>query len=391
MTDAPDVIILGAGAAGLMCAKTAAEQGRRVLLLDRDAEPGRKISISGGGKANFTNRHMAPSRFVGDPDFCRPALEAFPPARMLDFMARHGLAWEERGCGRLFGRARARTLVDALVRDCLRAHCRFLMGEPAERVERVGNGFRVLRNGRALCAPRLVLATGSPAWSGLGSDDGVRWARRMGHRTHPFRPVLVPLRMPPEWPLHGLAGVSLPAILSAGGRAYADDLLFTHDGLSGPAALQASCRWEPGQPITANFLPHMSFSALLDAPECGRQAPRALLARQAPRRLADALLPPDVARRRAAELSRAARTLLHDAVHAHSVVPAGTAGMGRAEAAMGGVCTDEINAWSMESLRVPGLFIVGELLDVAGELGGYNLHWAWASGCLAGRSLGGGD
>lgn len=381
-----DVLVLGAGAAGLMCARTASLRGRRTALADRHAAPGRKLSASGGGKANFTNLRMDPAHYLGDAAFCEPALEAFTPRHMLDFMARHRLAWEEREHGRLFGLARAQTLADALTADCLNAGCRFFMGRRVERVEKHAGGFAAFcHDGSSLHAGSLVLATGSPAWPSLGADDaGARWALRMGHKTRPFRPILAPLYMPPDWPLHGLAGVSLPATLTVADYVCTDHLLFTHDGLSGPAALQASCSWESGRPIMVDFLPGLDFGDLLDAPHNGKFPPRSLLARHMPKRLADALLPPETARRKSAELSRAWRRTLRQAVHAHCVTPVGIAGMDKAEAAAGGVRTEDVDAWSMESLLVPGLFIVGELLDVAGRLGGYNLHWAWASGYLAG-------
>ena len=390
MSNAPaltfDVLILGAGASGLMCALTAAGRGRRVALVDHAVSPGRKIVVSGGGKANFTNLHMDIDNFVGQaPEFCEPALAQFPPQRMLDFFASHDLAWEEREHGQLFGRAQAGVLVDALVRDCAKGKYRFFLEQRIIAVEKHGDGFCVRLEGRELHSASLVLALGSPAWPQVGATEaGSHWARQLGHSVSPFRPVLAPLRMPASWPLHGLAGISLSATLSTGGYVRTDDVLFTHDGLSGPAALHASCHWCAGQPLTVDFLPHTALSALLDAPECGKLLPRTLFSRHMPQRLADALLPAELARRKIAELSRAARNALCAAVHAHTVIPEGTAGMRRAEAAAGGVRTDELDPWSMESLRSPGLYIIGELVDIAGHLGGYNLHWAWASGALAG-------
>lgn len=380
---------MGAGAAGLMCAKIASERGRSVALVDHGAAPGRKISISGGGRANFTNLHMHSGHFCCDtPAFCEPALESFPPERIQSFLAQHGLAWEERNHGQLFGVEKAGTLVDALVRDCTRAHCRFFLERRVVGVARKEPGFAVDLGEQVLRAPSLVLATGSPAWPQVGATGaGAQWARALGHSVQPFRPALAPLRMPSSWPLHGLAGISLPATLRINTYSRTDDLLFTHDGMSGPAALHASCHWQPGSILSVDFLPEKDFGLLLDAPEHGKQLPRTLLSRHMPQRLADALLPQELARRKTAELSRAARTSLRQAVHAHTVVPDGTAGMRRAEAAVGGVQTAHMNAWSMESLLVPRLYIIGELLNVTGQLGGYNLHWAWASGHLAGTQV----
>ena len=392
-----DVLILGAGAAGLLCARTAARRGRRVMLADHAATPGRKLALSGGGKANFTNIHMGIEHYVGtEADFCEPALSAFSPKDIMTLLAGHGLVWEEREHGQLFGLDRADTLVDALVRDCREAGCRFWLEHAIEDVERSPHGFTVrLRHKggvRTVNAASLVLALGSPAWPQAGaSDAGTRWAKKLGHTTLPFRPVLVPLRMPASWPLQGLSGISLKVRLRTAhdGTVYerVDDLLFTHSGISGPAVLQLSCRWREGQEILMDFLPHVRFDQLLDAPENGKLLARTLLCRHLPQRLADALVPGELTRRKAAELSRSARTALRDSVHAHRVIPAGHEGLRRAEAAAGGVSTAQINAWSMESLLTPGLFLVGELLDVTGHLGGYNLHWAWASGHLAGNHV----
>lgn len=398
-----DVLILGAGAAGLLCARAAARRGRKVTLLDHAATPGRKIAVSGGGKANFTNLHMNTAHYVGHPlsptsEFCEPALSEFSPKAITSLLAEHGMAWEEREHGQLFGLEKAEKLVDALLRDCQNAGCQFLLQHSIEDIEHSAQGFTVQARDhgqdkdatRALTAASLVLALGSPAWPQAGATDmGARLAKLLGHIVHPFRPVLVPFRMPATWALQGLSGISLKARLRTGEgkEAYerVDDLLFTHAGISGPAALQISCRWHAGQEILMDFLPHCRFDQELDTPEHGKLLVRTLLCRHMPQRLADALLPKELARRKVAELSRAARNALRDCVHEHRVIPAGHEGMRRAEAAAGGVNILEVNPWSMESLVTPRLFVVGELLDVTGHLGGYNLHWAWASGQLAGQ------
>lgn len=415
VTEHADVLILGAGAAGLLCARTAARRGRKVVLLDHAPTPGRKIAVSGGGKANFTNLHMDARHFIGHDehlaDFCEPVLNAFGPRAVMALLSEHGLAWEEREHGQLFGLEKATLLVDALVRDCQKAGCLFVLGHSIEAIEHTTRGFvvRATREGnkgttketaetparearnkggaRTITAASLVLALGSSAWPQVGaSDAGAHWARHLGHHVHPFRPVLAPLHMPALWPLQGLSGISLKVRLRTRDYERVDDLLFTHSGISGPVTLQLSCRWQPGQEIIMDFLPHTRFDALLDAPENGKLLVRTLLCRHMPQRLAEALLPEDLSRRKVAELSRAARTALRDAVHSHRVIPAGHDGLRRAEAAAGGVSTAQINAWSMESLLTPGLFVVGELLDVTGHLGGYNLHWAWASGYMGGQN-----
>ncbi len=388
---ARDLLVIGAGPSGLMCAMAAGRRGLSVTLVDAAARPGGKIAVSGGGKANFTNRHVSPEQYVGeDPAFCAPALERCTPQEMLDYVERHGIPWEEREHGRIFCRVSARRLIEALVRDCARAGCAMLTGRAATAVRMENGLFTVDTAVGPLTSRHLVIAAGSPAWPRTGATDtGLRLARSLGHSLLPVRPVLAPLHMPPEWALHDLAGISLPVRIRAGDHVFSDHLLFTHQGISGPAALLASCRWAAGTALEIDFLPELRFSELLDAPECGRLLVRSLLSRHMPQRLADKLLPPDLARRKVAELSRAKRTLLHETVHAHAVTPTGTGGLPRAEAAAGGVSTREVDPYTMESLRCPRLYLTGEVLDVAGYLGGYNLHWAWASGKVAGESAGG--
>ncbi|MEG6506663.1 NAD(P)/FAD-dependent oxidoreductase [Nitratidesulfovibrio sp. 1201_IL3209] len=411
---ATDVIILGAGASGLFCAMTAAARGRRVTLVDHARATGRKVRIAGGGKCNFTNLEMHAKHYVGgNPHFPKSALARFTPWDMVSLVSENAIAWEEREHGQLFCLHAADDVADLLERRCRAAGCRFLLGQRVEGVEHDGTAFVVTiapaqapgsdtdsdaepgpqaagRGGPGtpvrLRAASLVVATGSPAWPQVGATDiGHRIARRFGHAVAPPRPVLAPLAMPPQWPLHGLAGIALPARVTTAGVSFTLPLLFTHRGISGPAALQASCHWQPGAPVEIDFLPGENLDEMLRVPEHGKLLARTLLGRLLPTRLADRLVPPDISDRRIAELSRTARAALHAAVHAHAAVPAGTEGMRKAEAAAGGVRVDRISSRSMESALRPGLFFTGEVLDVTGQLGGYNLHWAWASGKAAGE------
>ncbi len=390
-----DVIILGAGASGLLCALTAAQRHKKVLLVDHNSHAGKKITISGGGKANFTNLHMSTDFFFGqDVSFAEPALQAFEPKQLLDFLAKHGLAWEEREHGQLFGLGSAKEFVQILVEQCQRYGCDFLLGESLERVDFVQEKYVVQTDMHTVQGQSLVLALGSPAWAQIGaSDAGLALAKQWGHKAQAFSPVLTALQMPASWALAGLSGISLPVTVRVqrrdglGEYAHSEALLFTHTGLSGPAMLQASCHWQEGQPIHIDFLPHMQLEEILDAPECGKLFVRTLVARHMPQRLADALLPEQWARRKIAELSRKVRQELHASVHNYTVIPQKKSGMAKAEAACGGVLVQDVNAWSMESLLQERLFIVGELLDITGQLGGYNLHWAFASGHLAGLNV----
>ncbi len=385
------VIILGAGAAGLQCALTAARRGLSVLLLDHNTTAGRKICISGGGKANFTNVHMGTAFYIGeDIDFIQPSLEAFTPKELLDYFVTHRLTWEEREHGQLFGKQSAQKIVDAFVYDCEQLGCDFLFSQSIKTVTRENDLFCVHTQDKeggaqSFYGKNLVLALGSPAWEKIGASDlGVRLAKQWGHGAQAFTPVLTSLHLPSQCSLVGLSGIAVPVNIRVGDYTHTESLLFTHTGISGPAVLQASCRWQKRQEIFINFLPHMHFEDLLDAPECGKLFVRTLVSRHMPQRLADALVPEIWSRRKIAELSRKARKEIHEAIHNFCVIPEKKGGMHRAEAAAGGILTKDVNPWSMESLLQKNLFIVGETLNIAGHLGGYNLHWAFASGHVAG-------
>ena len=393
-----DVLVLGAGAAGLTCALEAGRRGLGVLLLEAGPRPGRKLAVSGGGRANFSNRSVTAADYLcrPDPAFPGPALAAVTPEDMLRRMRAWRLPVEERDHGRLFLTVPARRLVRALEGACAAHGCRLACHAAVRAVERAEGAFVVHAAGRRWRGRALVLALGSPAWPAAGgSYAGWHLAASLGHRVVPARPALVPLRLSGETPLgaalRGLAVISVPARLTLspqeGGvqRSFEDDLLFTHTGLSGPLTLGASLFWREGQPLELDLLPGHDTMALLDAG--GARTPRSLLRGLLPQRLLDAVLPPELARRKTAEPSRAARREVTAALHALRVTPSGTEGLNRAEACAGGVDTAEVEPSSMESRLVPGLFIIGELLDVTGRLGGYNLHWAWASATLAGRAV----
>ena len=387
-----DVLILGAGAAGLMCARQAAANGLSVVLLERGPVPGRKLAVSGGGKANFTNRTVSPHDYRCEGSkgsaFCAPALKAFTPEHMLRLVRAWNLPFEERSHGQLFLTVSAQRLVRALVDDCRKNGCHMACGTAVTGVQALPDGFSVQTERGTWRGKTLVLALGSPAWPQAGgSGAGFRLAAELGHSVIPPRAALVPLKLDDTSPLLSLTGISLPVGVTLGQHHWQDDLLFTHDGLSGPAALKASLYWNQGAALTLNFLPSLDVAALLDAPQTGKQTPRALLARHLPQRLVDALLPQEWARRKTAELSRAARQGIVEAVQKHSLTPSATAGLKKAEACSGGVNTDEVDPKTMHSRVRENLFVVGELLDVTGLLGGYNLHWAWASGTVAAQAL----
>ncbi|MFI3271313.1 MAG: NAD(P)/FAD-dependent oxidoreductase, partial [Pseudomonadota bacterium] len=362
----PDLIILGAGAAGLMTAITAAQRGKRVLLIDHGHKAGRKILIAGGGRCNFTNTNADPSEYVsGQAVFCRSALSRFTPWDMVAMLEAKGIPWEEREHGELFCTQSAEDLRDMLLERCRDLGCWFAMGHSISACSYNDQAalFTVDTDKGPFSAPKLLIATGSPAWEQVGATNiGYKLAKSLGHHIITPRPVLVPLTMPPLWPLHGLQGISLKAAVTAGGHTFTRDMLFTHRGLSGPAILSASCHWIEKAAITINFLPDLNIKEACESPEHRRQLVRTMLARLLPTRLAERLSTgplKDFADRKAAELSKAQRQILADTVHAHAVIPSGTEGLRRAEAAAGGVHTKELNPKTLESRIQPNLYFAG--------------------------------
>jgi predicted Rossmann fold flavoprotein len=393
-----DAVFIGAGAAGLHGAAIAGQRGLRVLLIDHAAKVAEKIRISGGGRCNFTNREVGAANFVSaNPDFCRSALARYTPQHFIALVERHRIAWHEKHKGQLFCDDSSTRIIDMLLRECDAGGV--LRWQPCRvaAVAEAGAGFRLETDRGAVEASQLVVATGGLSIPPLGASEfGYRVARQFGHRVIEPRPGLVPLVLGAEERarLAGLAGVSLPVAASAGrGRAqsrFDDDLLFTHRGLSGPAALQASTYWQPGEPLHIDLLPGMDLaSALLRAKPGSQRRLGPLLAESMPRRLADAWLAatPGLADRPLAEIRDRDLTALADRLQRWAPVPEGSEGFRKAEVTAGGVDTRELDSQRLESRRRPGLHFIGEVLDVTGWLGGYNFQWAWASAAACARSL----
>ena len=383
-----DAIILGAGAAGLMCAMTAGRRGFSCAVIDHSPVAGRKVRLAGGGKGNVTNRYISSEWYVGtQKGFPDTLLKRCSTDFVLSMLASFGIEWEEREYGQIFCTVQAARLVESMAAACRNAGAELLFNRTFGEIRHEGGLFSVETSGGTLQAPRLVIATGSPAWPACGATDGgMRLARQWGHKVVPVRPVLAPLLLPESWPLHGLAGVSLPAAVSVGGRTFRYPLLFTHKGLSGPAILQASCFWRQGEALHIDFLPDHPALELMHHPEHGKSTVLGLFKKVLPTRLAERLIPGSLASRKVAQLAKKDREYLALAIHDHMVTPSRSEGMGHAEAAAGGVDTSDVNPRTLESRKQPGLYFAGEVLDVTGLLGGYNLHWAWASGKAVGES-----
>ena len=388
-----DVLILGGGAAGLVCALGAARRGLRVLVLEQRPRVGDRLSVAGGGMVNLTNQRVGVEDFVcGNPRFLNGPLKAVSPERVLAFFANLGIHTGVREHGQLFTREGGGALRQNLLQACLGAGVRFQTGCRVDQVERRPEGFVVQAGAERLVAPLCVLALGGLARPGLGgSDQGCRLARDLGHSLIPTAPGLVPLLLRPaeERRWVSLAGVSLPAACRVGRRTFQGELLFAHQALSGPLILTVSNHWETGQPLFLDFLPTLppGEGPLSWREETPRQTLRQRLKGQLPRSLQDSLLSQELQARPFTECARRDLEQAGQALRHLRVEPRAREGYARAEVMRGGVDTRQVDPRTMQSRLVPGLFLLGELLDVTGNLGGYNLHWAWASALLCAESL----
>jgi predicted Rossmann fold flavoprotein len=383
-----DAIILGAGAAGLMCAIEAGSRGRRVAVMERAERIGKKILISGGGRCNFTNLHCRPENFISaNPHFARSALARYTPADFIALVEKHGIAYHEKTLGQLFCDGPAQQIVAMLEEECRAAGVEILTDIKVERVERE-NGFKMLAGEKEFQAESLVVATGGLSIPKMGATSfGYDLARRFGLNIAEPRPALVPLTLSKEDCEHlcDLAGVSADVVVRCGGQSFREKMLITHRGLSGPAILQISSYWSPGSAITLDLAPECKLTAGLRDPKARRDlsvlrnAFRAVIANRLADRWLD-LYPP-------AGLSNHALDEVERRAHNWQIIPAGSEGYAKAEVTAGGVDTNELSAKTMESRKVPGLYFVGEVVDVTGHLGGFNFQWAWASGFCAGQAV----
>jgi hypothetical protein len=387
-----DVIVLGAGAAGLMCAAVAGQRGRRVLLLEHNGQPGRKILISGGGRCNFTNLHCGPENFLSEnPHFAKSALALYQPRHFVELVERYGIPWHEKTLGQLFCDGSARAILDMLLAECERGGVEVVLNARGIEVEGARGGFRVASSQGEFAAEALVVATGGLSIPKLGATGlGYELARQFGLAVIEPRPALVPLTLggdEADW--SELAGVAAEVVAATGGAKFREKMLVTHRGLSGPAILQASSYWRPGEALMLDFAPGVTArTGLLGAlrqPGVRRdlaavkQALRTVLPQRLTNYLAEVGAPQGWSN---AALEDCERGLRRWELH-----PVGTEGFEKAEVTAGGVDTRELQARTLEARTVSGLFFIGEVVDVTGQLGGFNFQWAWASGVAAGKSV----
>ena len=385
-----DAIIIGAGAAGMFCAALAGQQGRRILLLDHSSVPGRKILISGGGRCNFTNIGASAANFLSaNPHFAKSALGRFTPADFIELVERHRIAWHEKTLGQLFCDGSSKQIVAMLLDECAAGGVETAFGEAANVEHRDGN-FHVTFGQTVAQAPALVLASGGLSIPKLGATSfAYDLARRFGHKIVEPRPALVPLTLPQDQALFkSLSGVSANVVASAGKAKFREAALFTHRGLSGPAILQASSYWRNGEKVAVDFLPDQRAGWLRQAK---RDEPRTTLRRALGRALPDRLaetLGDQLAL--GGELANIPDKMLEAAERRLSdwhFIPNGSEGFAKAEVTIGGISTAELSSQTMQSGRVPGLYAIGEAVDVTGWLGGYNFQWAWASANAAAQAI----
>lgn len=386
-----DAIVIGAGAAGMMCAATAGQRGRRVLVIDHAPAPGAKIVISGGGRCNFTNIHCAPDRFLStNPHFVKSALGRFTAQDFLAMVERHGIAWHEKTLGQLFCDGSARQIVAMLLDECDRGGVTMALGQGVGDIDHADGRYRVRMGDMVHQAPALVLATGGPSIPKMGASGfAYDVARRFGLSIVQPRPALVPLTLGPEEALfQSLAGVSADVSVRWNKTRFREAALFTHRGLSGPAMLQISSYWQHRTPIHVNFLPDCAPDWLIaQKQERPRVQVRRVLASILSERLADALLERAGVDGELGAMTDKTLRALGQRLTDWAFMPSGTEGYAKAEVTVGGIATAGLSSRTMAAAKVPGLYAIGEAVDVTGWLGGYNFQWAWASGWAAGQAI----
>lgn len=398
MTSHFDVAVIGAGAAGMMCAAIAGQRGRRVVLLDHAEKLAEKIRISGGGRCNFTNILAGPQNYLSqNPHFCKSALSRYTPQDFLDLLKRYRIGYHEKHKGQLFCDHSAEDIISMLQAECAAGAVQWRMPCKVRAIGKSGPLFRIESDAGTLTADKVVIATGGLSIPKIGATDlAYRIARQFDLKMVEPRPGLVPLTFEPSvWqPFSALAGIALPVVIETGAKAghgrFSEDLLLTHRGLSGPAVLQISSYWQPGTPLTLDLLPELDMTrSLIEGKSSSKKNLANTLAQWLPARLAHGWLVVNgfEAEARLADMPDKMLTRLGASLNCWNIKPGGTEGYRKAEVTLGGVDTRELSQQSMMANKVPGLHFIGEAVDVTGWLGGYNFQWAWASAAAAGTAL----
>lgn len=388
-----EVLVIGGGAAGLFCALTAGQRGRRVRVIEHANRCGKKILMSGGGRCNFTNTGTRPENFLSaNPHFCKSALARYRPEHFIELVERHGIAYHEKELGQLFCDESSKLIVRMLLDECEAAGVEIRTQCSIEAVEKADGGFRLRTTQGVFEAPALVVASGGLSIPSMGATGfGYALAKQFGHAVLPTRAGLVPLTLSGTHSerFQDLSGVALPVTATAGRQSFSNSMLITHRGVSGPAILQISSYWQPGEPLELDLLPGEDAHARLQALRSERPAAelRSVLSELLPKRLAQRLCETGLESRPMRQYSPKALQQIADALQRFPLVASGTEGYRTAEVTLGGVDTRELSSSTMESKRCAGLYFVGEVVDVTGWLGGYNFQWAWASGHAAGQAV----
>ncbi|WOC16971.1 NAD(P)/FAD-dependent oxidoreductase [Pseudochrobactrum sp. MP213Fo] len=393
MIEKKDVVIIGAGAAGMMCAIRAGQRGRSVVLIDHAKSAGDKIRISGGGRCNFTNIHATAKNYLSaNPHFCKSALAGFTPQDFINMVDNHQISWHEKTLGQLFCDNSAKDIIAMLRDEMDQAGVRLDLNTSITNISKTGNGFSIQTSNGTIEAQSLVIASGGKSIPKMGATGfAYQLATQFGHSIIETRPGLVPLTLEPNLleQLSPLSGIAVDAELKHGKTRFREALLFTHRGMSGPAILQISSYWREGDEVVLTIEPDVDFLALLKTARQtnGKQSVQTALAEKLPRRLAQFLTEKTQMNKPLADLSDKVLATIVAAIHDWHIKPAGSEGYRTAEVTLGGINTNELNSKTMESKTVQGLYFIGECVDVTGWLGGFNFQWAWASGHSAGLSV----
>jgi len=387
-----DVIIIGAGAAGLMCAIEAGKRHRKVIVLEKANKPGKKILMSGGGRCNFTNYHIHPDNYIShNPHFCKSALSRYTQWNFIELVKQHHISFHEKTLGQLFCDDKSQAILTMLLTECQRANVTICLNTSIEKVEKSQDGYFTIKTNQGnFTCESLVVASGGLSIPTMGASPfGYQLAAQFAISVWPTRAGLVPFTLSSQDKdkLALLSGISVDSLVSNDRARFRENILFTHRGLSGPAILQMSSYWQAGETVVINMLPEIDLFALLKAAKLSQAQKQlqSIMAEYLPKRVVDLFLNQSLAQTQMANISHQQLEQVAHLFHAWSVKPNGTEGYRTAEVTLGGVDCDEISSKTMEVVRVAGLFFIGEVLDVTGWLGGYNFQWAWSSGWVAGQ------